>query len=153
MDTAAQTQWLYDRAQIGDLLHRFAHYLDTRRWQDWIDLFDDDGLLVLPAVTKDKATLQADGGPAGLMALSATHHLSGNHRIEIEGDRARAHSYVQAMHVVEPGDESGLWMVGGWYDTELRRRADGWRIGRTELTSVWSRGRPATAGARPAGGR
>jgi 3-phenylpropionate/cinnamic acid dioxygenase small subunit len=128
---------LHDRALISDVLYAFAEYLDTKRWHDWIDLFADDGVLVIPTGEKSKATLQADGGPKGLMKLHATHHLSSNHRLEIEGDLARARSYVQATHVVAPDDRSTQWVVGGWYDTQLRRTAGGWKIVRNELTAVW----------------
>ncbi|UOZ06033.1 nuclear transport factor 2 family protein [Amycolatopsis sp. WQ 127309] len=141
MDTTGKLEWLYDRTLISDVLHRFAQNLDTKHWQDWLDLFTEDGVLELPGNHKNKTVLQADGGPKGLMAIHGTHHMSSNHRIDITGDSARTNSYVQAMHVVEPDDEAGDWMVGGWYDHDLRRTADGWKIARVRLTTVWRHGK------------
>jgi len=49
-------------------------------------------------------------------------------------DRVTARSYVDAL-VLLPGDESGTQAVG-WYDDELVRTADGWRIARRRFTTV-----------------
>jgi hypothetical protein len=76
----------------------------------------------------------------GLMPLHATHHISTNHLIEIDGYTARSNSYMQAMHVVKPADQTKQWLVGGWYDNEYRRTADGWKITRAVVTSVWEAG-------------
>lgn len=137
MKMSQKVDWLYDRAQIGDLLHRFAYYLNTKRWQDWIELFADDGVLVLPDRTKGKATLIADGGPKGLLDLHATHYISSNHSIEIDGDVARSHSYLLAVHVVDPADQKSGWMVGS-YDNEYRRTEEGWRIARAKRDLKWT---------------
>lgn len=138
MDSAEKVEWLYQRALISDVLYRFAYYLDTRKWQEWIGLFADDGVLVLPNETKNKAMLTADGGPRGLLALHATHHISSNHRIEIDGDTARSNSYLQAMHIIDPADENARWAVGGWYDNEYRRTGRDWQITRAQVVAKWA---------------
>ena len=63
----------------------------------------------------------------------ATHHISANHSIEIDGDTASSRSYVLAMHVVDPDDQASQWLGGGWYDNEYRRTADGWRLTRVRI--------------------
>jgi 3-phenylpropionate/cinnamic acid dioxygenase small subunit len=138
MTTSDDLRAFFDRQQISELLNDFAYYLDTKQWAQWIDLFDDDGVLALPAVTKDKQTLAADGGPRGLMDMHATHHISSNHRIDVDGDTATANSYVQATHVPVADAADQQWVLGGWYDTELRRTGAGWKIVRNTLTKVWS---------------
>ena len=95
-----------------------------------------------------------DPGSRGARALRlqdlgrfhATHHISANHSIEIDGDTARSRSYVLAMHVVDLDDQSSQWLGGGWYDNEYRRTADGWRT-RVRITPVWDIGaRPPAEG-------
>jgi 3-phenylpropionate/cinnamic acid dioxygenase small subunit len=134
-----QVQWLVDRAQISDLLHDFARALDTRDWEAYAATYAEDGVLELPWATLGRDELVAFvSGDAG--RFHATHHISSNHSIEIDGDVARSRSYVLAMHVLDPGDQSTQWLGGGWYDNEYRRTADGWRLTRVRITPVWDIG-------------
>lgn len=65
MTTTDTVQYLYDRTQVSDLLYRFASLLDTKQWQAHIDLYADDGVLVLPWATVTKQMMRAAGGPGG----------------------------------------------------------------------------------------
>ena len=71
-----------------------------------------------------------------------THHMSTNHAIRIDGDRATTRSYLQAIHLTDPDDNTKHHDVGGWYDNELARTPDGWRFTRVELSFVWTGGAP-----------
>jgi len=143
-------QWLYDRAQISDLLYKFARLLDTRQWKEYMCLYAEDGVMELPWATIPIAEMAAAGGPRLLPKMYATHHISSNHQIEVSGDTARSNSYLQAMHLLEPDNQATQWLVGGWYDNEYRRTAAGWRLTKVKATSVWESGaRPAGAHAGP----
>ena len=61
----------------------------------------------------------------------ATHHVSANHEIEIDGDTARARSSLHATHVRSTEDD--FWLVGGWYDTAPRRTSESWRGAATRV--------------------
>ena len=69
-----------------------------------------------------------------------THHIQGNHHITLAGDTATARVYVIASHTFERAVLDHNARAGGWYDAELRRTADGWRIARIGLTIVWNTG-------------
>ena len=78
-----------------------------------------------------------EGVRSGLSGFEATQHLSGNHRIEVDGPGAHATSNIQASHMLD-GQRVTL---GGWYDTHLTRGDDdGWRIGRSQLNITWREG-------------
>lgn len=139
-----QLQWLVDRARISDLLHEFARALDTKDWDAYAATYAEDGVLELPWATLRKPEL-AEFVSRDLGRFHATHHLSANHAIEIEGDAARSRSYVLAMHVLDPDDQATQWLGGGWYDNEYRRTADGWRLTRVRITPVWDIGARPTA--------
>jgi benzoate/toluate 1,2-dioxygenase subunit beta len=47
--------------EVEQLLYRQADFLDSKRWQDWIDLFADDGVYWVPA---DPAHQHWDGVPS-----------------------------------------------------------------------------------------
>lgn len=71
-----------------------------------------------------------------------TQHLVGNVLVEIDGEEARAESYVHAHHVIVQGEERFQLMIGGRYLDRLTRRAGEWRISfRTELLD-WGRWLP-----------
>lgn len=49
------------KREIEDLLSREAHLLDERRFTDWLDLFTEDALYILPL----RENVQGDVPPAG----------------------------------------------------------------------------------------
>jgi 3-phenylpropionate/cinnamic acid dioxygenase small subunit len=143
---AAQLQWLVDRAALSDLLHSFAASLDTRDWQAYAANYADDGVVELPDplrpgewIVLHKAEMTEKVG-ASLGRYRATHHISSNHQLRIEGDRASSRSYLQAVHV--QGTMQQHWSAGGWYDCEYLRTPAGWKFTRVRLTAVWIDGQP-----------
>ena len=143
-----QVQWLVDRALISELLFGFARALDTRDFAAYADNYTADGVLEIPqpptagggvlVMRRDEMLTKV---PRSLARYSATHHISSNHQISIEGDTAVSRSYLQAVHVgATPMDH---WDAGGWYDCSYRRTAAGWKFASVKLTAVWMTGDPA----------
>jgi hypothetical protein len=138
-------RWLVDRAQISDLLYSFAAALDSKDWNKYADNYADNGYIELPDPQS------SDGGtfilhkdkmlelvPRSLGRYAATHHISTNHQISVDGDQAESRSYLQAVHVgPKPADH---WTAGGWYDCCYIRTPEGWRFARVKLTCVWLTG-------------
>ena len=147
-----QVQWLVDRTLISELLCSFARALDTRDFATYASNYAEDGVLELPQPPT------ADGGGGGKLILrraemlekvprslakySATHHISSNHQIVIDGDHATSRSYLQAVHVGATPLEH--WDAGGWYDCSYRRTDAGWKFVSVKLTAVWLTGNPTT---------
>jgi hypothetical protein len=136
----AALQWLIDRAQISDLLFSFAAALDNKDWKKYTDNYADDGYIELPdpvnggsfILRKDKMLEQV---PTSLGRYAATHHISTNHQITIDGDKAHSRSYLQAVHV---GANPAIhWTAGGWYDSHYTRTPEGWKFAHVRLTCVW----------------
>lgn len=142
-------QWLVDRAQISDLLYSFAAALDSKDWKRYADNYADEGYVELPdpqSAVGASFILHKDRMlellPKSLGQYAATHHISTNHQITIDGDRAESRSYLQAVHV---GTEAtNHWTAGGWYDCRYVRRPEGWRFERVKLTCVWLGGAVGT---------
>lgn len=141
----AQVRFLVERAQISDVLFAFARALDSKDWAAYVALYADDAVLELPDPRKGgyftiprSEMLQAV--PKSLGRYAATHHISSNHQIEVNGERAASRSYLLAVHVREsPRDH---WSVGGWYDNEYQRVGSDWRLTRVRVTAVWLGGEP-----------
>lgn len=92
----------------------------------------------------EPATLTADdlvgGWETNLFAEKKTFHQRGNHRIEIEGDRARVFSKAYAFNLLESGEVTGLWEVWGNYTHTLRRTENGWKVSGMTLEVIYQRG-------------
>lgn len=144
---AAQVKWLVDRAQIGELLYSFASCLDTKDFQGYANNFADDGYVEIPEPTSRtgetfkmyKAKMPESMGP-GLSQYKATHHISSNHQIKIDGDVASSRSYLQATHIGDTPFEH--WAGGGWYDCTYRRTVQGWKFVSAKLSVSWISGDP-----------
>lgn len=141
-------QWLVDRAMISELLFSFARALDTKDVAGYVDNYAEDGTLELPdptATTGACIVIHRDEMEnfvrKGIVtAYSATHHISANHQIILNGDSAISRSYLQAVHVgATPFDH---WDAGGWYDCKYIRTPDGWKFTHVKLTAVWLAGKP-----------
>lgn len=122
-----------DIEQITNVLVRYATGIDSRDWNLFRTCFTEDA--------------QLDYGPLGrwnsreavtrFMEVShsgpSQHRLS-NFAITIEGNRARARTYVDAI-VFGPGGWGGAQTIG-YYDDELVYSAEGWQIVRRRFINV-----------------
>jgi hypothetical protein len=137
----AQLQWLVDRAAVADVLTALARRADIRDYQGMVDLFADDGIIVVPFGSGSMPA--RDLGPATekiFEQYEATHHLLGNIEIDIDGDTARSHHYVLATHLPSRERPNEHADIGAWYDNEYRRTLAGWRLTTLDLGFVYSSG-------------
>jgi hypothetical protein len=130
---------LADRAEIHDVLVRYATAIDGRRW----DLLDT---VFVPDARLD---YRSAGGIAGafpevkawlaevLPMFRVTQHLMLNPVVDLDGDRARA--TTQFLNPNEATIDGGPWLftVGGTYHDLFERTADGWRIRRRVEETLW----------------
>ncbi len=124
-----------DRQDISDLLVRYATGIDRRDWPLFRTVFTDDCELDYGVIGSWK------GVDAVTDFMEKSHELAGHtlHRlsnqvIEVDGDKALARTYVDALIMV--GDEGAGVNGVGFYDDEIVRTPDGWRIARRKFTNV-----------------
>jgi 3-phenylpropionate/cinnamic acid dioxygenase small subunit len=124
-----------DTQEIQDVLVRYATGIDRRDWDLFRTCFTDDlfadyeGVAVwngVDEITEYMTNAHADMGH--------TMHRLSNMAITVEGDRATARTYVDALLMAADG-QSGV-NPAGFYDDDLVRTPDGWRIHRRTFTSV-----------------
>jgi hypothetical protein len=139
----SQEKWeeLTDRTEVSRTLYDYAHGVDRRDWPGFRDCFCDEVEIDLSSYNgQPPVTMSLDDWVesvrSGLSGFEATQHISANHLIEIEGDRAHATSEFQASHMLE-GERV---VLAGWYDTQLRRERGRWRISRSQLNATWTQG-------------
>lgn len=118
------------RQEVVDLLTEAAWVFDQKQWDRMAEIFTADAVAYgqrgLDAITANTVRYLGGCGP--------TQHLLGNHRVRVDGDTARASSYVRACHLAAGADPFGraqpheYWDFLGEYTDELVRTAAGWRI-------------------------
>ena len=122
---------LQDRAEIQDLLNRYAQMVDFREWERMDEVF-------APGATID---YRSTGGVAGeyretlawldraLEPWPINLHFITNVSIELDGDRATSRCYFHAPMGRAENDGAQLVITNaGYYDDQLVRSESGWRI-------------------------
>lgn len=124
-----------DRQDISDLLIRYATGIDRKDWDLFRTVFTPDCRLDygeigswdnVEAVTEFMDVVHAGAG--------YTLHRITNPVIDLDGDRATARCYVDVW-VMAADNASGV-NGSGFYDDEIVRTSDGWRIARRTFTKV-----------------
>jgi uncharacterized protein (TIGR02246 family) len=124
-----------DRQDISDLLVRYATGIDRRDWSLFRTVFTDDCELDygeigswsgVDAVAEFMEQVHA---PAG-----HTLHRLTNQAIRVDGDKAAARTYIDGL--IMAGDNNSGVNAIGFYDDEIVRTGDGWRIARRRYTQV-----------------
>jgi hypothetical protein len=134
-------QKIADRLDIQDLIARYAVVIDSGQFDDLDVLFTDDASI-------DFATF---GGPVGNLAevktflssslpfFTRTQHMMGLPAISIDGDTATARTSCNNPMISTGRDGTvSVWLIGLWYDDELRRTEDGWRFTSRKQTRCYT---------------
>ena len=134
-------QTLIDRAEITDLLTRYARAVDRQDWDRFRSVFTPDARIDYTQVGGIAGSLdEAVGFLEQVMPMfEAKQHLISNIDIAIDGDEAK----VTAM-VFNPLKlpDSPMWATGGWYHHELVRTPEGWRSRSLVEEAGWFDGVP-----------
>ena len=128
---ADELREIRDRAEIQDVLHRYATMVDRRDWALMDRVF-------APGATIDYRSTGGRSGPyqetlewldRALRPWPLNLHFISNVVIELDGDEARAHCYFHApMGRVEEDGSQLIITNAGTYEDRLVRTSEGWRI-------------------------
>jgi hypothetical protein len=117
MTPEEQLQLLVDRAEISDVLHRYATGLNTRDWALYRSIFTDEVDMDLSSTGTPARRWKADDLVESARELFAgfdtTQHLSANHVHAIRGDEATCTSYMRAEHFVITNEGPYLKLLVG----------------------------------------
>lgn len=124
-----------DRQDIAEVLLRYATGIDRRDWSLFRSVFTDDCDLDYGEI----GSWQGIDAVVEFMqqahsAAGHTLHRLSNQAIAIDGDRAAARTYVDAL-VMLSDNKSGVNGIG-YYDDEVVRTVAGWRVARRRFTTV-----------------
>ncbi|HEY4545113.1 MAG TPA: nuclear transport factor 2 family protein [Pedomonas sp.] len=137
-------QELSDRAEIQDLITRYAYAIDDRDWDALDNVFTADAIIDYSEAGGARGTVaEIKEYLAGAMArFPAFQHLSTTTRLQIDGDRAKARTILFNPMVMEHEGQERVFFVGLWYNDELVRTLDGWRIAHRYEQMSWTYNTP-----------
>ena len=124
-----------DRQDIADVLLRYATGIDQSDWPLFRTVFTDDCEVDYGEIGTwtgaDEVTQFMEQAHA---VAGHTMHRMSNQVITVAGDKAAARTYVDAVILVAD-NTSGVNAIG-FYDDEVVRTKDGWRVVRRRFTPV-----------------
>ncbi len=134
-------QTLIDRAEITDLLTRYARAVDRQDWDLFRSVFTPDAHIDYTAVGGIAGDVDIVVGflTEAMAMFESIQHLISNIEITIDRDEAE----VTAM-VYNPLKLPGhpVWATGGWYHHKLVRTSEGWRSRSLVEEAGWFHGVP-----------
>jgi hypothetical protein len=143
-------QEIADRMLIQDLLVEEAASIDERDWDRWERVYTPDALVDWSGnsgAQGDPKTVRAWAEPV----LSVENfpypqyqHYCTNFRIRVDGDRATSR-HLQIIPISVPSPDGGRQIAfsGIWFDDELVRTPEGWRIRERHEQLTWNHNFPS----------
>jgi hypothetical protein len=156
-EPAAALAELAARAEIADVVNRFCHAVDRRRWELMGSVFHEDATSRFLQHVRTWREM-VDGARVSIGALGPTHHQTGNMLFAFDGDTAHVETYVTAFHRVPPSSPAGFWggraedyegVAGGRYVDRFERRDGAWKIAERQTVVEWRHDQPVREGGLP----
>ncbi|CAN5667528.1 hypothetical protein BH09ACT7_BH09ACT7_30890 [soil metagenome] len=132
-----------DVVAITQLVNLYGVAVDSQRWDlfDRIFTADVDADFSDGAHWTDLAQFTSDFAEFH-DPFDTTQHTMSTHVVEVAGDRAHSFCNGSWRLVRKAVDGNPLWDGTGWYDDELVRTEQGWRISHRICRITWWTGDP-----------
>jgi hypothetical protein len=145
MPSAAQIQLLIDKSEITDQVNKVANGADLNDFAMLRTAFADEVNVDYTSIfggqpNKVKADDLLAGWRGTLPGFQATQHLLGNHTITVSGNTARALVYFVAHHTLPNNAAEADWTLGGYYEYQLAKNAQGWKVTSMKANGLWGEG-------------
>ncbi|PSR66487.1 nuclear transport factor 2 family protein [Nocardia sp. MDA0666] len=137
-----------DRVQITSLVSRYYRAVDEQRVdRALVDaVFTEDGRWVGPTgKARVGREVIADQQAKAVSMFRATHHVTSDYLVDVDGDTARLRANLTAMHLwgagaTDPAALESHFLAGGVFDGTAVRTEEGWRLSELTLRIVWRTG-------------
>lgn len=142
----AMVRLLFDRAEIEDIVRRYAQAIDSRDHAllrtCYTDEIEMDFSPTVAGMTQIHFTVdewvekvfQFHG------QLTATEHILVPEGIDVTGDTARCYAVMHAGHYKQEAHGSPYWLISGAYDMYFTRTDDGWKLHKAGQLVRWVEG-------------
>ena len=119
-----------DRMEIEQLLIRYCHAIDERDWDAYRSVYTDDAIIDdIGAGPGNTVGQMVEFLQNALKKVVLIQHAISTSRVDIDGDTANAKTVCHCPVVLDRGDgQTEMYFQGLWYEDELVRTIDGWKI-------------------------
>ena len=143
MTESEKIQEISDLLEIQSLLTSYCTSIDSKQYDGLDSVFISDAFIDYTSAggikghfPEVKAWLEEVLG-----LFSMTQHAVTNFDIRVDGDKATSRCiFYNPMGLNTPEGKMPMFFVGGYYNDELVRTADGWRITERIEDSSWNYG-------------
>lgn len=119
-----------DQLEISQLRAHYCHLLDSRRWDEFVDLFTSDGVFEGLETVRGHDEIRAFFGERVPQLAEDFWHFCTNGTVEISGDTATGRISMEYLSVTK-----GIsFASAGHYDDVLRRVDGRWRFASRTIT-------------------
>lgn len=138
---ARDLQYLLDYQELKDIVVKAALALDSRRFDDWMDLCTPDVVLLIPIDPENP--VRCDGKAAfrdqlGILhQYEATTHFTGNMIADIKEDRAETETYCIAHHLTRGVEGRTNLRMSVRYRDSFRRVEGKWLMSKRDMAVDW----------------
>ena len=138
----ARTEEIIDKQHIRELQNHYSYSIDSGQYDNLDVLFTSNATYNFVTGFTDNIEALKTTIRDALLPLTTSQHVNGNQWAEINGNLAKAGCYF-TVHMYKEGLADGEhFEMGGRYDDELVRAADGWQFSKRTITILWSDGNP-----------
>jgi ketosteroid isomerase-like protein len=137
--TVGGQQSVRDELDIQRVIHDYAWACDNGDWGLLKSVFTDDAYLDYsstegPAGSRDEVVAWLE---QSLSQVPVIHHVVSNFQIGLEGDRATVRAMFHCSARLPGMGAADMFVTGGYYDEELVRTPNGWKIQRLFEDNRW----------------
>src|SRR5881628_1395637 len=133
-DLEAKVQLLLDRAEISDVVLRYAQAINSRDFDLLRTCYTEEIEMDFRATVPDMdhSNFTVDEWVAMVdrfhSQFNGTEHILVPEGIDIQGDSARCYAVMHASHFKKDATGSPYHLISGAYDMTFTRTADGWKL-------------------------
>ncbi|MFJ1967298.1 nuclear transport factor 2 family protein [Streptomyces sp. NPDC087903] len=141
-----------DHTEISMLVSRLFRAMDERRFDgDRARGFCTDDVRMVTPIGVSEGIEALEHSKEALERYARTQHIASDVLVDVEAASGRATASWNALmtHVHHDTtlrqrgkDANPLFTVGGYWEAELRRTRDGWRISHVSIEAIWTTGEP-----------
>jgi ketosteroid isomerase-like protein len=137
-------QEISDRLEIEQLLVRYCHAIDQRDWDAYRAVYTEDAVIDdVSAGHGNSVDQMVEFLTRALEGVVLIQHAVSTMLLEVDGDTANARTVCHCPVVVGVGGgETQMIFQGLWYEDELVRTPDGWRISKRAETDYFTQNAP-----------
>ena len=139
---AASVKALQDRFDVTDVLFTYSSTIDSFDYAGLRATLADD---ILAQYGNGEAVTSGDALAAWIEGATASviwqHHLLSPYQVTIDGDHAKALSYLTSYQVFKENPDEAVILVARYHD-ELKRTPAGWKISGRTMEVLWGETKP-----------